>query len=485
VSEVLEYQSDDQARVARELLSIAGLMCLAQVVHAMQGGGVLVFVAGAVGLAVAICLIEKPVNAALVVLLLSLTRMILPPTDREFQEIVVPVLAILIAFRFLRRSKGERGRAPLVAMLFYVFFLIYFFYGVEGPRGFAVSGGDSTGFRARWPLIVCVVVFFGTFVSYRDVFVKRLPGLLFGFYIVVVAISSIMLLTGIEELPLFNAFSWKLIVETSGTRRFGILGVGALGLSTLVLSFPDLVQRGARLPLWILILFGILLSGGRSALMAFVGVLVLWYAVKKRRVGRALVYSVIAAVMFLSVPFSPVFNWLPQGLQRAFVVLPSELYEQESMALGDASAAQSSSWRQVIWVAALAEIVDHPIIGAGFGVPVVPDTEDQNATHDWSAYNALVTGNLHNAFFSIAYIMGIPALLVFVYWVLRLMTRVYRRIDGTVAPLQGWYLWLLLSLCGHLVQGFSGDIHTALDFTIVAALTEATLMDRRSVEGLT
>ncbi len=316
--------------------------------------------------------------------------------------------------------------------------------------------------------------FFAVRSSFRPESVKQLLNLLIKFYGAVIVVCLAMLFFSIDSMPLFNTFSWSVLHETPTSTRFGILGVAAVSLTTILFASSKSIVRDGWGKMFGLAVVGVILSGGRGAFIALFSAGLLWYGMKKRRIAKVLTIGSLAIVAFVLFSISPLITSLPSSVQRLFILLPSEFYENKLPQIADEAAASSSSWRYAIWVLAYDKIVENPITGTGYGLPSnIPD-EDLSGG-ETSVHDFLVMGNTHNSFISIAYIMGIPAMLVFASWLGYLMISINRLRLSSVSSISVGASWLFLLLATQVVYAFSSDIHIEYEFIVAAAIAESLL----------
>ena len=473
------HDDDKSCRLGASIfLSFAFLMGVSQALSPVSMILAQILVAAAIAVTIVTFIAGDSRALAIALILISLTRMTIPSTDREFQELLLPPLSGLLLLKSVRQ-RGLRSLAVTnFAILYFAICIVAFFSGLKGPQGvFSSVVGESSGFRARWTLISTVVLFFSIRSSFSPKSISRLLRLLVKFYVAIIIVCFAMLVFGIDTLPLFNTFSWSVLHETPTSSRFGILGAAALSLSTILLPSPmGFVSRG-RGALIAMAFAGVILSGGRGTLFAFFIVCLLWYAMKNGKIVRTAVIGFITIVGLIIFSNSIFVTYLPSSIQRQFILLPSEIYEDSVPQISKEAAASSSSWRYAIWALAIDKILENPITGTGFGLPSGIPAQDQT-DGETSVNDFLVMGNTHNTFISIAYIMGIPAMLVFASWLVYLFVCVNRLWITSNTQMKMQAAWLFLLLVSQVVNAFSSDIHTGFEFIIAVAITESLLGER-------
>jgi O-antigen ligase len=190
----------------------------------------------------------------------------------------------------------------------------------------------------------------------------------------------------------------------------------------------------------------------------------------------------VAVVVFIAFSFSPLILYIPASLQRVFIIFPKEFYSGSLRSLENSAAANSSTFRYEMWKLALPEIAKHPLAGKGFSVPKQTYsfseegmTSFQTKSTDILYYDFMAGGQLHNTFVSMAYIMGIPAALIFFAAFIGVIFRTYRYYLLYESQYQPYLKFLLLLLFSSLLSSMLGDLHFDLIFFIFLAIALKTL----------
>lgn len=168
----------------------------------------------------------------------------------------------------------------------------------------------------------------------------------------------------------------------------------------MMIYTPNRLDRLVHLLLFCVILFLMIVSGGRKTIIAVLGALVLFIIMKKegdnRRVGRNLVISilVVAAIFLLifHVPF--LYDLIGERFEGLF-----------SLFLGHGSDVSGDDTRQRIFSLAFHGWLERPLFGHGID--------------SFKFYNQAMTGHLyyaHNNFVELLYDVGVVGFLGF-YWI--------------------------------------------------------------------
>lgn len=342
----------------------------------------------------------------------------------------------------------------------------------------------NSGFLSRWSIINTFFVFFTILITYQKIdlikFIKRI----YFFYLTVLAISLLMIMLNIPELPIFNTYSWVIIKENALSERMIIAGIAAIFLLIYELTISS--TKIEKLPIYILILSGIIFSGGRSTFISFFIIIFCNWAINKSILGKSMILSIIPIFFYITISLSPLIYYIPTQFQRLFIIFPSDYYGPQFEYLSNSSAASSSNFRYEMWSKAIPEIVANPILGKGFGIPKAKyefGKEGINAfrkvSQETIISDFIATGGLHNTYISIAYIMGIPAALFFLYGFFKLLIRSYlRTIQMENNLLKKQMTFFTLILIYYLVKSIISDIHFELDFFAFFAIIFKTIYNK-------
>jgi O-antigen ligase len=264
------------------------------------------------------------------------------------------------------------------------------------------------------------------------------------------------------------------LFEANGSKRMGIIGEAAM----IVFIYSVIFRKQITHPNYIIILAisGVIFSGGRSTLLSFLFILYFIWAVKNKVLVRSFFYMLIGIVLFIGFTLSPLILYIPEKMQRVFIIFPSEFYSGALKELARSSAASSSNFRMNMWVSAIPDIINNMWLGNGFGI-VKGNYSFSN--HDLSAFQKIkpqimlhdikANGNLHNTFISILYMMGLPALLSFIYVFLKLILKTYSISIKAIANID-YLQFFVLILLNFLISSFMGDVYLSMDFFIFLAI---------------
>lgn len=448
-------------------LLVAAVTAVLQAIGPMPSAVGMAYLIFAFGV-VSVTVIRNELDRAFpVFVLIASTRFLIPGSDRDLQELLVPWLALILVFREHRSLSGLFGIST-PGLIFLSFACLAFFRGLELPSGVLQSTGEPTGFRARLLLLTSVMTVLAAAAAGRRYPLLGLVHILKRFYSIVLLLSLVLLIAGVESAPLFNTFSWKVFQEPSGSIRFGILGVAGIAVFTLMLSNP-MSEPSRQRRIWLaLSALGVLLSGGRADLVGMIVVMLAYVAIVKRRLVQTLLAVMAVGGILFVVSTSNAIDLLPDSVRRVFLLVPSEAISNPVELNSGESAMASTSWRMVIWLMAAENILERPWFGNGFGVPF-GDPELHEMQVSTMSHDFMVMGNAHNSFISIAYLMGIPAALCFLLWLVNLFIGMYKAVLARADKIS---LWLLLVLLSSVIGAFVSDVHTGAGFCIAAGLAE-------------
>ena len=151
-------------------------------------------------------------------------------------------------------------------------------------------------------------------------------------------------------------------------------------------------------------IFLIILGGNRSNLVASLVFLALLLVLNRRVVLGLFVSSTLFVILAVStVLLQNVSEEQMPGFARILGVFSSHIDDASG---GTASA----NWRYAVWDSGLKKIMDHPMVGNGFGnLPKHLDPVNTHLTADETDYEVvLAMGEAHNGFITAAYGFGIP-----------------------------------------------------------------------------
>jgi len=414
----------------------------------------------------------------------SIMRIVLPNNFREV-SLFFPVLigSVIIAknsAKFLSIKKLYFNSVLLLLLLFFFAISFQLFYHVQLP-GFLGSQTGNTGFLNRWNLINNIIVFASIFLGFNINVLNYLIERINTFYIFVFAISMLMLLFGVNKIPLFNTFSWTVVVENESSKKMIIAGAASIMLLCYQLAFKR------RTIFWlgslVLILMGVALSGSRTAFLSYFLLALFGFLIYHRFMVRGILVLFLSSGIIAALLLSPVVLLIPEKYQRLFVIFPSEFYTGELAQLKASAAAKSSSFRYEMWAKAFEKIKQHPFMGEGIGIPKAQYdlTAEGMAAFQKIDSKVLIedfmnSGSLHNTFVSIAYIFGIPALVLFLAFIFTLFLKTYRLTQIYSGELKAVYGFFTLVILNYLIQTFISDIHNSMEFYVFMAVIIKTVL---------
>lgn len=422
-----------------------------------------------------------------------LMNIVIPFTnDKTFSQVLPFLFLIVILVKSKINIKNERINLINISLyLYFIFVLIAVFWGMKLPFLFSEKTGN-TGFLARWNLLNTIFVFAVVLLSFK---VESMQFVLEKFYqlffAVLIASLIIYYFNITSRLPLFNTFSWTIIYEGPESKRMGIAGLAAIYLFIYLICFKS---GGLKVWVWVLfslIIFGVIASGGRSAMLNFFAVVYLSWVIKKKVLIRTFVISCIVVAAFIAFSFSPLILRIPLTFQRIFIIFPKEFYSGSLQELANTAAANSSTFRFDMWRKAIPEIEDNTIFGKGFGIPKHAYSFSkegmeglQAKTNEMLYHDFMAGGQLHNTYVSILYIMGLPAVIFFLYAFIAIILKTYRCYQAYSSKYEPYLRFLLLILLTSLISSMLGDLHFDLVFFIFLAITIKTINYLRSAELL-
>jgi hypothetical protein len=400
-------------------------------------------------------------------------------TDRTFSQVIPFLFFIVVLLKSQVISDKVTANGVTIALTFYfIFVFVAFFHGLELPFGLSGKKTGNTGFLARWNLLNTFFVFAVAVVSFKT---ETLPDLLHKFYrllLVILIISLIIFYLDItSKLPVFNTFSWTVIYEGAGSKRMGVAGMAANYLFIYFLCFKTHSKN--YWVILILIVLGVFASGGRAAMLTFLLVAYLNWVIKHRILVKSFVISCLVVLAFIAFSLSPLILHIPEKIQRLFIIFPKEFYSGSLEHLANTAAANSSTCRYNMWTKAAEDLKGNMLFGKGFGVPkaTYSFSEEgmsafQSKTPEIVYHDFMAGGQLHNTYISLAYIMGIPAAVFFMYAFFALIYKTYQYYLSFDQSDYGPYVkFLLLALFSDFVSSLFGDIYFGLMFFIFLAIT--------------
>jgi hypothetical protein len=414
-----------------------------------------------------------------------LMNILIPFTmDRTFSQVFPLIFFIVIFLKSKAFEKKVGVNLIIISLLLYFLFVFFtFFSGLKLPFNLSGQKTANTGFLARWNLLNTFFVFTASLLSFK---VETLADLLRKFYkllLVILIIALVIFYFNITfKLPLFNTFSWSIVYEGAGSKRMGIAGLSATYLFIYFLCFKT-KSKNAWI-IFLLVVLGVIASGGRSAMVTFLLIAYLNWLITHRILIKSFVISCIVVLAFIAFSFSPLILHIPQNLQRVFIIFPKEFYSGSLQELGNTAAANSSTFRYTMWKMAAPDIRDHILFGKGLGIPKESYSFSQEGMSAFQSkppeiifHDFMAGGQLHNTFVSVAFIMGIPAVLFFTYAFLGLIYKTYQRYLHYVNTDHAPYIkFLLLVLFANLISSMFGDIYFDLMFFIFLAITLKTII---------
>lgn len=406
-------------------------------------------------------------------------RVIIPITaDREFQ-LVLPLFFLAVSIiRFLPRFQRVKMKYAhplfLIFCLFMLCCIIGVLNGIKIP-GINSPSGVNSGLLNRFNLFNCVVTFFASIILFDYQQLDRWLHYFFKFYLIVLCISLIVILFNLKAFPLFNTFTWSIIVEGDSSKKLVITGLASLMIFIYTLVF---VRRKPKFYLLIILsIIGLLLSGGRSPFIFAIFISFIFFVVKHQILGKSLVFLIIGVILSTYILLSPIILLVPERYQRLVIIFPPEYYTGKLASLSDSPAASSTAFRLELWEMSIKKIKENPWIGNSFGIPQADYSFEDNSLKSFQKipkeilYNDfLMTGSLHNTLFSIAYLLGIPALIVFVYVLARLIWIHYKKSIVFDAKKKLAAIFITICLINQAITALVTDLLFDLTFFVLIAI---------------
>ena len=246
----------------------------------------------------------------------------------------------------------------------------------------------------------------------------------------------------------YNRHYPQVMSLTVNPNPFGALMAIAAGFS-IVLKKHNLIKAYEFYPVIFLILTALTFAASRNGWLVFALFMLLGTACRVLSFREALAYSFAALFLALFFPnpayrlgfgeseFFPLLNLVDSVLSHYGVLIPEDSFR--SLTSSDPTSTALS--RFVLWKAAIAQIIEHPITGIGTGV---------FAQHIGPQIIVRVCLHSHKLFLNLAADTGLPGLLLF----LSFLTRVIRRaaLSNRVA-----IIFLALLLTSQLPDFFVSD----------------------------
>lgn len=419
-----------------------------------------------------------------------LVRLTIPFLDEREFSLILPIIFLIaiISKRFFLpfKTKIKKNYVNDISISLFFFFLliiITFFNNFRLP-----GGSNNSGFLARWEQLNTIFIFFSILLTYNINILDMLIEKLYKFFKIILLISLLILFFNIENAPIFNTFSWTVIQENASTKRMIIAGVAGVMVVIYILCFEKYNTK--TLLIFLLAIFGIIFSGGRSTFLVFFIIIFCYWAIKNSVLGKSILLSMLPVCLFIVFSLSPLVLYVPTKFQRLFIIFPSEFYSGSLNQLKNTSAASSSNFRYKMWSKAASEIPDNLWIGKGFGIPKGKYELDKSGMDAFRKNSSktetndfMTTGGLHNTYVSIAFIMGIPALFFFIYGFIQLIIRTY--FDSIVVneKIKKQMTFFTLILIYYFIKSIISDIYFELDFFAFLAIIFKTVYGYRGSEN--
>ncbi len=403
----------------------------------------------------------------------------IPFAPQRELELILPIgflLFSLVRFapKFLHIKKEYAHPLLFSIILFLTFCFIGVFNGIKIP-GINASDGENSGLLNRFNLFNSVVIFINGLVLFDPKQSEQWAKYFFRFYLIVLAVSMLIILFEIGPFPLFNTFSWSLIFENEGSKKMPIAGVA--GSFVLMCTLIFVTNKWKFLFFVLSSLLALLISGSRISFLAGLVMIFMSFVVRRKVLGKSIVILTISAFGFFYLLLSPVILLVPERYQRLVILFPPEYYTGKLAHLSESAAASSSSFRQDIWSRASVKIAEHPLIGNSFDAPKADYNFGgdlmqgfQKIPTDILHNDFLVTGSLHNTFFGIAYLLGIPALILFVWFLFRLTWLHYKMSMRFGEMKKRVALFITILLINYIVFAMVTDLIFDLQFFLTFAV---------------
>lgn len=399
--------------------------------------------------------------------------------NREL-ELVTPLIFLLVSVvrftpKFLRIKRRYTHSLLFVIVVFFVLCLFCVFNGIKIP-GINAAVGENSGLLNRFNLLNSITIFIAGLILFDHEKSEQWIKYFFRFYFIVLTISIFVIVLELGPFPFFNTFSWSLIQENEESKKMPIAGIAASFV--LMYSLISVSNRSNFLFLISVSFITILISGSRISFLASLGIIFFSFVVRYRMLGKSLIVLLGASFLAFYALLSPLILLVPERYQRLVIIFPPEYYTGRLAHLSESAAASSSSFRQNIWSMASEKIAERPFFGNSFNAPKANYNFEGDLLHGFQQlstdvlhHDFLVTGSLHNTYFGIAYLVGIPALLLFIFFLFRLTWLHYKISMITHESTRKTALFMSLLLINYLVYATITDLLFDLQFFLTLAVS--------------
>jgi O-antigen ligase len=405
-------------------------------------------------------------------------RIVLPNNFREVSLFIPTIVGLIIVLKNsnkFSRIKVYYLNSVLLFFLLFMFFISFQLFNNLHLPGFLGGGQGNTGFLLRWSLINNFIAFTVIFIGFKIEMIVYLISKLNLFYVTVFIIAMLMLLLNINSLPLFNTFTWTVIVESANSKKMIIAGAASLMLLIYQLAF------GKKTVFWLIgltiLLFGVAVSGSRIAFLSYLLIVLFGFLIYHRFLIRGLFLMMFISVLLFAALLSPLVLLVPAKYQRLVVIFPSEFYSGALAKLRSSAAAKSSDFRYEMWGKAVIKIKENPWSGTGIGIPKAQYDLGAEGLSAFQKIDSKIliedfmnSGSLHNTYVSIAYIFGLPATIFFIVFLFSLLLKIYKLAQSKDVELKTFYYYFTLILIFFIIQSFISDIHNSIEFYAFAAI---------------
>jgi O-antigen ligase len=258
-------------------------------------------------------------------------------------------------------------------------------------------------------------------------------------------------LWGIQT-PFVHGYGGKVLESQSyygSFVRYGWLGRYSMILLPVFLVF--IKRKSIQLFAIGVILFSIILSGGRADFLSFYVVCAAWIWFTSGKLKTTIVTGVLILISFWALSYEPLLNRFPQ------------LYRFTDKFTEERNFSYKGGYRSDrfgVWQLSIEMIKKHPLIGAG----PVSSTERTALKRSLGGLHKEAREGSHATYFNIPAIYGMPALIVYLIGlgaaVISLVKNYNQMRDG---PLKRCMLWTLLSIVGFMFSGLFGGRATGGD----------------------
>lgn len=392
--------------------------------------------------------------------------------NNELEDLILPFLYIGIIF--LNKKKLKNSSIPLIFVLYSIFIIVTVIDGIKMP-----FGGEVTGFYRRWNYISALFCFLAGFHFGRKIDLRKFIRIIFWFYLVIMIITLTMTLFKIYEMPLFNAFSWRRLIDVD-KERFGILSISGQFCFVILLVDKAMIRNKiVKYLIMILSVVALFEGGGRGSLLVVVfSIIAYFYFIRKKK--KQIIFALVGATLFLLF-FSTkgMENVLPKSFKRATDIInlnmlsyATDYWGSKNLgtqigSLAIAQADESSLGRLIIWNQGFNLIIEKPFLGNSLENPYAGRTKKSLTSEDLYNNTALLeTGNLHSNYLSIAYVFGIPCMLLFSLLFFRGIKFSY---EIAINRVMG-HPFIFMYFIGFLVTSFVADIYFSYEFMFMLGL---------------